>query len=202
MTSPNQHRRWLWITLAVVAVTLFGFAKSLHPFLAINRPVDADVMVVEGWVPKYVVSAAAENFKSGSYTDLFLSGLEDPDGSDAARSATQLVALGIDPSRIHACPAPPTNSNRTGQMAAAVRDCILAQPHSPKGINVVTLGPHGRQTLLAYTRMLGSAGPVGVITVPKDDYDPNRWWASKAGLKKTLKDFAGWGKELILGRRS
>lgn len=44
--------------------------------------------------------------------------------------------------------------------------------------------------------------PVGVISIPKNDYDPSRWWASSAGIKKTTKDFAGWVKELIFGLRS
>jgi hypothetical protein len=64
------------------------------------------------------------------------------------------------------------------------------------------MGPHGRQSRLAYSRILGPAVAVGVITVPKYDYDRRWWWLSPAGIKKTTKDFAGWVRELAFGLRS
>jgi hypothetical protein len=79
---------------------------------------------------------------------------------------------------------------------------MFSFPARPRGVNIVTLGPHARQSLLAYSRMVGPDIPVGVISVPKDDYDPDRWWAYAAGIKKTTKDFAGWLKEVLFGLRS
>jgi hypothetical protein len=87
-------------------------------------------------------------------------------------------------------------------MAAAVRDRMRSMGVQPRGVNVLTLGPHGRQSRLAYRRMLGPSIPVGIITVPKDDYDPAWWWMSRAGIRKTTKDFAGWVRELVFGLRS
>ena len=87
-------------------------------------------------------------------------------------------------------------------MARRVRDQIRAPGIRPKGVNVITLGPRARPTLLTYRRMIDPQIPVGVISIPKNDYDPWRWWASRAGIKKITKDFAGWVKELIFGLRS
>ena len=50
--------------------------------------------------------------------------------------------------------------------------------------------------------MIPAPIPVGVLSVPKDDYVASRWWASAAGLKKVTKDFAGWAKEKLFGARS
>ena len=72
----------------------------------------------------------------------------------------------------------------------------------PRGINIVTLGPHARQSLLAYSRMLGPNVPTGVINLPKAEYDAARWWASIAGVQKTLVHFGGWIRELAFGLRS
>ena len=195
--------------LAAAAVVLLTFAAFVHPFLAINEPVSADVLVVEGWVPDYVLDAAVVEFARGHYTRLLVSGLEfekgDADfaeGSDAARSARRLAGKGVDRSLIEACPAPATGWDRTSSMARAVRDRLPALNMKPKGVNLVTLGPHARQTRLAYRRMLDPGILVGVISIPKDDYVPARWWASGAGIKKTTKDFAGWAKELLLGPRT
>ena len=166
-------------------------------------------MVVEGWVPDYVLEGAAREYKAGHYTRLFVSGLNyEPGkrifgaGSDAAQAGRQLATLGIDPALIECCPTPPVAFNRTSHMARTASSRLRDLGLHPRGVNVVTLGPHGRQSLLAYRRMLGPQTPVGIITIPKNDYDPARWWASRAGIYKTTKDFAGWLKELIFGLRS
>ncbi len=201
------QRALLFLTIALVA--LVAFAALVHPFLAVSEPVAGDILVVEGWVPDYVLAAARNEFTRGNYARLLVSGLQSRTGdpglageSDAARSARQLVAMGVDPTLVEACPAPAAGWNRTSKMARAVHDRLVALNLQPKGLNVVTLGPHARQTRLAYMRVLGPRIPVGVISIPKNDYVPARWWASVAGIKKTTKDFAGWLKELLLGPRS
>ncbi len=212
MNDQKQTRRAPWKLKAMLAFLFIGatwFVLFAHPFLALNQPVEADIMIVEGWVPNYVLAAAAREYHAGHYTRLFISGMDyepgDPhlaEGSDAAHSAKQLAAMGINPAVVEPCPSRPTAFNRTSHMARTVRDRLLALGLKPRGVNVLTLGPHGRQSLLAYQRMLGADIPVGIITVPKNDYDPSRWWASRAGIYKTTKDFVGWLKELIVGLRS
>jgi hypothetical protein len=193
----------------LLAILFAGFISFVHPFLAASKPVDADVMVVEGWVPDYVLKEAAFEFKVGSYSHLFVSGLKDASGDvnngnrlDAARCARRLSLLGVEPSLIEACPISPVLFNRTSHMAKAVAARMREQHFKPRGVNVITLGPHGRQSLLAYRRLIDPSIPVGVITIPKDDYDPALWWISSAGIKKTTKDFAGWLKEVLFGLRS
>ena len=183
------------------ALALVSFLLFVHPFLAVDAPVQADTLVIEGWVPVYVVDRAIAEIARGPYIHVFVSGME----SDSAQSMSvvrRLVAAGIAPDRIVPAPAPEVSFNRTSHMARAVRDRMRELRLEPHGVNVVTLGPHARQTRLAYTRLLGSITPVGVISVPKDDYVPAWWWASSAGIKKTTKDFAGWLKEVVFGLRS
>jgi hypothetical protein len=185
------------------------FVWFVHPFLAINRPVKADTLVIEGWVPDYVVAEAADEFRSGGYRKIFVSGLvfdkndrHFPDKSDAVIVTRFLLANGIVPTVVEDCAVSAPSFNRTSHMARAVREKMKSTNYVPRGVNVVTLGPHARQTLIAYKRMLGSVTPVGVLSYPKNDYNPNRWWASAAGIKKTTKDFAGWFKEVAFGLRS
>jgi len=203
----RPKRRWLLLAVALVGLLLF--LLFVHPFLAINRRVPADTLIVEGWLPDYAAVSAAKEFQSGHYRKIFVSGIvlgkDDPhftDGSDSALIVRTLQAQGIDPAMIEACPVSSPIFNRTSLMARGVSDRMKASNYTPHGANVVTLGPHARQTLLAYERMLGARTAVGVISYPKDDYNPARWWTSMAGIKKTTKDFAGWLKELLVGRRS
>jgi hypothetical protein len=50
--------------------------------------------------------------------------------------------------------------------------------------------------------MLGTDTPVGVISIPRDDFDSARWWASSVGIRNNTKDFVGWFKEVFIGLRS
>ena len=211
LAKKNPGRRFLIprLLLVVALVGLVLFVLFVHPFLAIDRPVKADTLVIEGWVPEYIVAKAAHEFQSGTYRKIFISGLifekNDPhfaDKSDAVIITRFLQANGIGAATIEDCAVAVPAFNRTSHMARGVRDKMKALNYAPNGVNVVTLGPHARQTLVAYERMLGPLSPVGVISYPKNDYDPSRWWASTAGIKKTTKDFAGWLKEVLFGLRS
>jgi hypothetical protein len=39
----------------------------LHSFLAKNVPINADISVVEGWLPDYALKALMNEFEQGSY---------------------------------------------------------------------------------------------------------------------------------------
>jgi hypothetical protein len=197
------------VLLAAVLAGLVLFVIFVHPFLAINRPVTADTLIVEGWLPDYAVAQAAAEFQTGHYRKIFVSGIyfekNEPrfaEGSDTAFIVHTLLAHGVSATAVEACPVASPSFNRTSHMAREVRDKMKSLNYTPQGANVVTLGPHARQTLLAYERLLGKLTPVGVISYPKNDYVPTRWWASSAGIAKTTKDFAGWLKEVFLGLRS
>lgn len=209
-TPPSRTRRSRRALLLIATSGFFAlFLAGVHPFLAITRPVKADVMIVEGWIPDYALKRAAVEIKNGQYTRVLISGLLFEKGdprfnyvSDSQRAMQDLVDMGIAPALLEPCPIPPPSFNRTSHMARKVRERMQTLGLKPEGINVVTLGPHARQTLVAYRRMLGAIAPVGVITYPKADYTPARWWLSPAGIKKTTKDFAGWLKEELVGLRS
>jgi hypothetical protein len=44
--------------------------------------------------------------------------------------------------------------------------------------------------------------PVGIISIPKNNYPASRWWLSRQGLIWVPKDFLAWLKEVIFGLRS
>ena len=57
--------------LFVVGALIF---KGVYPFLTITHRVNADVLVVEGWIHEYAIQAAADDFRSGFYRRVFATG--------------------------------------------------------------------------------------------------------------------------------
>src|SRR5437762_8772 len=85
----SAHRRWLvltkrerwglawqgWVALLVASVSLASvLIVTVHPFLSPTHRVDANILVVEGWVHDYVIRAAAQEFAAGSYQRVFSTG--------------------------------------------------------------------------------------------------------------------------------
>lgn len=207
-TSRSASIKWIVLgggLLAVIAFLLFA-----HPFLAVTRRVDADILVVEGWIPDYMLPATAQEFQQGGYRRLLVSGLEndpeDPNANttptDAAHTATVLLKLGVPAQALVTCPAPFATWMRTSKTSRAVRQKSDALALNPRGVNVVTAGPHARETWVAYENAFGDSAPVGIISIPKTNYPANRWWLSRQGLIWVPKDFVAWLKEVILGRRA
>src|SRR5277367_4922379 len=59
---------------AIALVTGLIVFFNIHPFLAVTRPVDSKILVVEGWVHDFSVDAAVKEFRTGSYERVFATG--------------------------------------------------------------------------------------------------------------------------------
>lgn len=203
-SPPRTRRLAAYVAGTACIVALMAFVRFAHPFLAIDAPVAADTLVIEGWLPEYAMERTVAEVRRGNYQRVIIPGMV-PDGDrapDQASISGRLEAAGVSPDRIIVVLIPPTRWNRTSSMARAVRNRLTELDVVPKGVNIITLGPHARQSHLAYTRLLGPGIPTGVINFPKSEYDPERWWATPAGIQKTTTHFAGWLRELALGLRS
>jgi len=212
--KSRSRIRWLtnwklWCFLAAGLIVFATFALNINRFLAVpTQRVEANVLVVEGWIWDYAMESAAEEFKHGGYTLLATSGMPNSPQSGqhqittADAAVARLQQLGIPLSQIIACPASYTAWNRTASSARAVRDKLLHEGVPLKGINVITVGTHARKTILAYRRIMGSKVEVGIITVPSQNFDSERWWTSRVGIYATSKNTIGWLREYIFGPRS
>lgn len=173
-----------------------------------TQRVEANILVVEGWIWDYAMESAAEEFKRGHYTLIATSGfpntaqMEKTGTSSADTAAARLIQLGIPPEKILSCPAENTWWNRTASSAQAVRVKILREGIPLKKINVLTVGTHARKTIIAYRRIMGPEVEVGLVMVPSRNFDPDRWWASRGGIYAITKNTIGWLRELLFGPRS
>ena len=197
--KPGQHRLKMILIIGLLA-SLVICLLQLHNFLAITRPVRAEVLVVEGWLFDYMLDQAAEEFKTGNYQLLITTGCRDqfqnlPErggfAGHAEYAAAYLAGRGIDPGRIMTVPAPDVKNHRTYQAGLALKKWLAGHP-GIHAINIYTGGPHARKTYTIFRRVIGRAMDTGVIACTMTHYNPRYWWGSARGVSVTLRFFIGY----------
>ncbi len=170
-------------------------AWGLHPFLAVNRPVDAEYLVIEGWVPGYAVEEGMKEFRAHQYGRLFTTG--GPSRGDAAAeaypalaelAATHLKKLGLPPDKVEPIRSPAVVRDRTYSSAVGLRKWFEEHQVPVKAVNVMTVGTHARRSRLMFEKALGGQVRVGIIAIQNQAYDPKRWWKSSEGTKEIVSE--------------
>ncbi len=176
-SSPARVRqiftaRWRFTLSCLVMLSLvFAFVLTINDFLAITRHVDANILLVEGWISySSSLSEAAEEFNRGHYERLVTVGesfgrhdetLDAENSADVA--ATLLRELGVDRDRIVVLRIPGLTVHRTFASALTLKNWLAKSNTRVTGVNVFTLGAHARKSLLVFERVLGPGIRVGVI---------------------------------------
>jgi hypothetical protein len=183
---------WLgWIALFVVIVGLGVFmTRAIHPFLALNYPVQSRTLVVEGWLPDYALEKAIVEFKGHNCTMIITTGGPLERGfhleqykTNAELAAATLRELGFEEELVVAVPAPSVIRDRTYAAALALRDWLSNSNMALESLNLYTLGPHARRSRLIFRKALGKEIEVGVIAADNINYDPLNWWKSSRGVR-------------------
>ncbi len=99
----ERRERWSlsgrgWAVLvALVVCLLLLLVVSIHPFLAVTDRTNADVLVVEGWVPNYALEECISEFHAKHYRLIMTVGGEilsgtniDPGDNLASYAASRL----------------------------------------------------------------------------------------------------------------
>ena len=193
---------WRGRLLALLLITGFGSAAflSIHPFLAVTNRIDADVLVVEGWVHEYAIQAAIDEFRSRSYERVFTTGgpVEGSGGyindfyTSASVGAELLRNHGLATSVVQEVPSRVMDRDRTYASAVALRNWFREHDIRVRRLNVLTEDVHARRSQLLFSKALGSEISVGVIAVPNPDYDARRWWRSSEGVKGVFSESLGY----------
>ena len=165
---------------------------QIQPFLAVTHRVPTDVLVVEGWIPRYAIDAAVSEFKNGSYLRAYTTGGPVNDSAlyehqtAAQLGAARLSAAGLSKDLIQEVSSHTKERDRTYSSAIALRDWLRDHRLSLRSLNVLTVGVHARRTRLLYQMAFGQGVKVGIISVPDDDYPAARWWRYSDGVRNVI----------------
>jgi NAD(P)-dependent dehydrogenase (short-subunit alcohol dehydrogenase family) len=194
-----MRRQWTFLIVAMLVVG-FAFVLTIHDFLAITQRVEANVLVVEGWVSNHTaIREAAEEFKKGQYKLLITVGgpIGDVEGSVGQPSAAILAAgelqeLGVDNCLIVTLTAPTAVQHRTYTGALTLKDWLRESEPQTKTVNIFTIGSHARKSLVLFRKALGPHIDVGVIAGTDDEYNPDYWWMSIQGNYVIFRNLLGY----------
>lgn len=196
----KRKKRWslswqgrLLVILCGLTAVYFGFSRA-YPFLAITKPVDTKVLVVEGWIQRYALQAAATEFNRGAYETVYTTGgPENGSGgyvndyqTSASAGAEGLKKLGLPGAAVQMVPSHVIGRDRTYSAAMAFRDWLHDHQISVRRINVLTEDAHARRTRLLYQKALGRNVMVGIISVPNPDYNPKLWFRYSDGVREVI----------------
>lgn len=186
-------RGWL-VILAFILLACFLFLKESYPFLAVTHPINADRLVVEGWVHEYAIKVAIGEFQSGKYESIYTTGgpvagighyISDP-FTNASVAAGRLRADGVSAEKVKMVPARVIDRDRTYGAALALKTWFLEHGIVAPRMNIVTEDLHARRTRLLFEKAFGNNISIGIIAVSNPDYDARHWWRYSAGVRDLL----------------
>jgi hypothetical protein len=193
--------KWIYFVL------LFGlvFILGINPFLSLNHPVKADVLIVEGWLPDESIKFAAKEFHKNHYAFILTNGGKIKPKSSvkseneyAELAKERLVELGIDEHHIHTVVTDKIRLSGTYSFALDTIAWLTKNKKSIKAANVLTLGSHARRSYVLYKKAAKKRVNIGVISAPPIDYNPSYWFFSVKGIYDVLDDFLEYLYALIV----
>jgi len=183
---------WTAILLIVILVNSI-IILTLNDFLSTTRPVNADIVVVEGFVPDFVLDSAVDFYRRNNCSLIITSGVPVLKGqllfdykTYADISMAYIIRTGFDSTKIVSAPAGTVQKDRTYISAMAVREFMARNYPGVKSFNLVTLGSHARRSRLLFRKAFGREFTVGVVSVTDITFDPRRWYLYSEGFRTVL----------------
>ncbi|PSN13446.1 cytosine deaminase [filamentous cyanobacterium CCP5] len=185
---------WLVFGLMLVAIAavIYGLRRLDH-FLSLTRPIQADVMVMEGWMPDETKKQVLQQYWQGGYRRLIVTGGPISHGAflteyknHADLGLATLIALGMDPAEVVAIPTPRAACYRTAAAALSLKQYICQEGIT--GFNLYSCGSHTRRSYYIFRQVFSPDVAVGAVAMPTGFYDPDRWWTTSHGFRAVVSE--------------
>lgn len=200
---------WGWgLVLIVIAGATLLAGRLIYPFLAVTDPVNARVLVIEGWMAPDELDQAVNQYRKSRYATVITTGgpvtasldrLSFPSYAGLARD--YLISRGLPADIVTAVPAPKSAQDRTYLSAVMVRNWLIQTGGMVEALDLYSAGVHTRRSRALYDMAFGSDMRIGVFAAKPADYDPEAWWTTSAGAKTVLTEFISWGWTAVFFHR-
>jgi hypothetical protein len=187
----SRTARLVLLTLALAAAVIVWYGT--YPFLAVNVPVDSDVLVIESWMPTHMMNQVAAEFWRGHYQKVLVMratfggpyGLIE--GQDSGEFAVNtLIKSGVPSDAVIPVFYEAVDRDRTYHAAIAAKKWIDGSGMAGKSFTVAAVGPHARRTRLMFMKALGDEVNLGMVALQDPLYDPKHWWHTSEGVRDII----------------
>ena len=180
-----------WLVLLVGLSLIIGMISyNIHDFLAINKPLHAPIIVVEGYIPDAVLKDLAEVHKNEI---IVCAGLPFEKNNRCSQydnfadyNAAVLLAAGVDSLYLISAPSHPTLTDRTYTTALAVQQRLNDAGYHSGNLDLVCYGTHARRSGSLYRKAFDPEWEIGAITYSSSLYDHRKWWRNSEGVRAVL----------------
>ena len=188
------------LKLIFLLLILFVFTFRIHPFLAQHKPVAANIMVVEGFIPDYALKESMSIFYEGNYELMIITGKKRMKGSqldqyanDGLYAQATLVKLGFDSLKIKVIKLEnDVKKDRTYASAKSVEQWVIQSGRSIDKLNLVSISCHARRSRLIFEKAFGENTEIGIMAIYNISYNPKRWWKSSSGFREVIEETIAW----------
>lgn len=160
-----------------------------------NKPIEAEILVVEGWINYRYFDLIVEEFKKGDYQQIITTGGYYSDTeSDTSwlsfpqRAAEILIEHGINEKNIVQLPWKEFHSTKTYSSFLPLKNWLLIQEPQIKALNLYTASVHARKSYLLCQKALGKNYKLGIIAGKPIHYNPKFWMFSKRSIWLAFKN--------------
>jgi hypothetical protein len=190
-------RGWLVVLALIVGICFFAL-KFTAPFLSPDKPIGAEVLVIEGWVDEYCLQTAMGLERTNHYKLIICAGgpIEkglntEVYGSYANLGAARMRTLGYTGTNLVVVASPVALKDRTYHSALATKDYLLRNT-TFRRIDLLSSGVHSRRSWMLYRLACGKAIEVGVYSIDDPDFNFDRWYKTSAGVRTVLAEVIGY----------
>jgi hypothetical protein len=185
------------VAIALLLFCANVFINQSYSFLAVTQPIpNAELLIVDGWMPDYAIAKAKVEFETGRYQKMLVVGAPISQGrflaeykSFADLAGQTLKALGTPAEKMVLLQVESVDRDRTLATARTVQDWLSRQAPMVKAVNLYTFGTHARRSWMVFQSALRPQ--VGILANEPQEYDIHRWWRSSEGVKAILIEWFG-----------
>lgn len=199
LTKRTECVRLTWagrlLVLLLLFILLVVVGRILPYFLSPNKPVNGQILVLDGQVPDYAIERAIEIFNKGNYELIVTTGSKISEGFHVSAFKTMadlsrgtFLALGFDSTKVIALPTQFVERNRTFNSANTLNQWLIANRPNIKSIDVLAIGCHARRSWFLFDKANGKQVKVGIISIPHRGFDIDKWWKNSIGTRIVLSE--------------
>lgn len=184
--------------MSVMLVIFAVFFLRVPVWLSYSKPVNGQILVLDGVMGDYAIEEAVNVFEEGNYDRIVVTGADFPADSYlsnyqsmAEYSYVRFLELDFDSTQIYCLPSGKALSNRTYNSGTVLKRWIQEQKLPYTKIDIFSVGCHSARSKYLFQLALGDQYEVGVVSIRNPSYNTSRWWETSQGARVVISEVIG-----------